>query len=151
QPGVSIEPVISVTEEGFIPEDYVPEVNQRLALYKRLAGATGDPEIEDIRAELVDRFGALPEPARRLLDIVRIRVAARALRVEKIEAGEGRALITFAATTRLDPARLVHAIHDSRGRLKMKREFTIEASIAKGSWPAVRDSILRTLDELARA
>jgi len=88
---------------------------------------------------------------RRLLDIVRIRVAARALHVEKIEAGEGRALITFAATTRLDPARLVHAIHDSRGRLKMKREFTIEASIAKGSWPAVRDSILRTLDELARS
>jgi len=45
----------------------------------------------------------------------------------------------------------VHAIHDSRGRLKMKREFTIEASIAKGSWPAVRDSILRTLDDLARS
>jgi hypothetical protein len=45
----------------------------------------------------------------------------------------------------------VHAIHASRGRLKMKREFTIEASIAKGSWPAVRDSILKTLDELARA
>src|SRR5256886_1967495 len=151
QPGVSIEPVISVTEEGFIPEDYVPEVNQRLAFYKRLAGATDDAEVEDIRAELIDRFGALPEPARRLLDIVRIRVAARALHVEKIEAGEGRALITFAATTRLDPARLVHAIHASRGRLKMKREFTIEASIAKGSWPAVRDSILRTLDELARS
>ncbi len=147
----SVEPVISVAEEGFVPEDYVPEVNQRLAFYKRLAGATDDAEVEDIRAELIDRFGALPEPARRLLDIVRIRVAARALHVEKIEAGEGRALITFAATTRLDPARLVHAIHDSRGRLKMKREFTIEASIAKGSWPAVRDSILRTLDELARA
>jgi transcription-repair coupling factor (superfamily II helicase) len=147
----SVEPVISVAEEGFVPEDYVPEVNQRLAFYKRLAGATAGAEVEDIRAELIDRFGALPEPARRLLDIVRIRVAARALHVEKIEAGEGRALITFAATTRVDPARLVHAIHDSRGRLKMKREFTIEASIAKGSWPAVRDSILRTLDELARA
>src|SRR6267378_476762 len=147
----SVEPVISVAEEGFVPEDYVPEVNQRLAFYKRLAGATDDVEVEDIRAELIDRFGALPEPARRLLDIVRIRVAARALHVEKIEAGEGRALITFAATTRLDPARLVHAIHDSRGRLTMKREFTIEASIAKGSWPAVRDSILRTLDDLARS
>ena len=147
----AVEPVISVTEEGFVPEDYVPEVNQRLAFYKRLAGATGDAEIEDIRAELVDRFGALPEPARRLLDIVRIRVAARALHVEKIEAGEGRALITFAASTQIEPARLVHAIQASRGRLQMKREFTIEASIAKGSWPAVRDSILKALDELARA
>jgi transcription-repair coupling factor (superfamily II helicase) len=147
----SVEPVISVAEEGFVPEDYVPEVNQRLAFYKRLAGATGDSEIEDIRAELVDRFGPLPEPTRRLLDIVRIRVAARALRIEKIEAGEGRALITFAASTDVEPARLVHAIQGSRGRLRMKREFTIEASIAKGSWPAVRDSILNALAELARA
>ncbi len=147
----SVEPVISVAEEGFVPEDYVPEVNQRLAFYKRLAGATGDTEIEDIRAELVDRFGPLPEPTRRLLDIVRIRVAARALRIEKIEAGEGRALITFAPSTDVEPARLVHAIQASRGRLKMKREFTIEASIAKGSWPAVRDSILNALAELARA
>ncbi len=147
----TVEPIISVAEEGFVPEDYVPEVNQRLALYKRLAGAGDDAEVEDIRAEMADRFGALPEPARRLLDIVRIRAAARALHVEKIEAGEGRALITFAATTRLDPARLVHAIHASRGRLSMKREFTVEASIAKGSWPAVRDSILKTLDELARS
>jgi transcription-repair coupling factor (superfamily II helicase) len=147
----SVEPVISVAEEGFVPEDYVPEVNQRLAFYKRLAGAVDDAEIEDIRAELADRFGALPEPARRLLDIVRIRVAARALHVEKVEAGEGRALITFAPTTHLDPARLVHAIQASRGRFAMKREFTLEATIAKGAWPAVRDSILRTLDELARA
>src|SRR5438876_688793 len=147
----SVEPVISVAEEGFVPEDYVPEVNHRLAFYKRLAGATGDTEIEDIRAELVDRFGPLPEPTRRLLDIVRIRVAARALRIEKIEAGEGRALITFAPSTDVEPARLVHAIQASRGRLKMKREFTIEASIAKGSWPAVRDSILNALAELARA
>src|SRR5213594_3813078 len=137
-PRTTVEPVISVAVEGFVPEDYVPEVNQRLAFYKRLAGATDDAEVEDIRAELIDRFGPPPEPARRLLDIVRIRVAARALHVEKIEAGEGRALITFAATTRLEPARLVHAIHDSRGRLKMKREFTIEASIAKGAWPAVQ-------------
>jgi transcription-repair coupling factor (superfamily II helicase) len=151
QTAATVEPVISVAEEGFVPEDYVPEVNQRLAFYKRLAGATGDAEIEDIRAELADRFGPLPEPARRLLDIVRIRVAARALRVEKVEAGEGRALITFAASTHVEPARLVHAIQASRGRLQMKREFTIEATIAKGSWPAVRDSILKTLDELARA
>jgi hypothetical protein len=45
----------------------------------------------------------------------------------------------------------VHAIQKSRGRLSMKREFTIEASIARGSWPALRDSILAALDELARA
>jgi transcription-repair coupling factor (superfamily II helicase) len=150
-PRATVEPVISVAVEGFVPEDYVPEVNQRLALYKRLADASSDADVDDLRAELEDRFGALPESARRLLDIVRIRVAARAMGVEKVEAGEGRALITFAPSTRVEPARLVRAIQASRGRLRMKREFTIEAGIARGSWPAVRDSILGMLADLDRA
>ena len=105
--GVVVEPVISVQVEGFLPEEYVPEVNQRLAFYKRLAGAAGDEELADLRAELADRFGPLPEPAEQLLDIVRIRVAARAIGVERVEAGEGKAVITFAPSTPIEPARLV--------------------------------------------
>src|SRR5439155_968782 len=83
-----VEPVISVAAEGFLPDAYVPEVNQRLAFYKRLAGAVSDPEVDDLRGELVDRFGPLPEEAEQLLDIVHLRVAARRLGVEKLEAGE---------------------------------------------------------------
>jgi transcription-repair coupling factor (superfamily II helicase) len=147
----AVEPVISVATEGFLPEEYVPEVNQRLAFYKRLAGAADDAEIADLRAELTDRFGALPEEAERLLDIVRIRAAARAIGVEKVESGEGRALITFSPTTTIDPARLVHAIQGSRGRLTMKREFTVEARVDAGAWPKVRDSLLRVLADLAAA
>jgi transcription-repair coupling factor (superfamily II helicase) len=147
----TVEPVVSVNVEGFLPEDYVPEVNQRLALYKRLAGAHSDEEVADLGAELADRFGPLPPPAEQLLDIVRIRVAARALHVERIEAGDGRALVTFAPSTSLEPERLVGAIQRSRGRLQMKREFTLEASIDRGGWPVVRDSLLALLGELSRA
>jgi hypothetical protein len=45
----------------------------------------------------------------------------------------------------------VHAIQRSRGRLRLKREFTVEAVVARGKWPAVRDSVLRLLEELAAA
>jgi transcription-repair coupling factor (superfamily II helicase) len=147
----TVEPVVSVNVEGFLPEDYVSEVNQRLALYKRLAGAHTEEEVGDLGAELADRFGPLPPPAEQLLDIVRIRVAARGLHVERIEAGEGQALVTFAPSTRLDPERLVGVIQRSRGRLQMRREFTLEAVIDRGGWPAVRDSLLALLGELARA
>jgi transcription-repair coupling factor (superfamily II helicase) len=147
----TVDPVISVKAEGFLPEDYVPEVNQRLALYKRLAGATDDASIADIRGELADRFGPLPDAAERLLDIVRIKSAARALGVERVEAGDGKALVTFAPATPLDPERLVRAIQASRGRLRMKREFTLEATIARGEWAVVRDALLATLAELARS
>jgi transcription-repair coupling factor (superfamily II helicase) len=147
----TVDPVISVTVEGFLPDDYVPEVNQRLALYKRLAGAASDAEVADLRAELADRFGPLPAAAGQLLDIVRIRVAARSVGIEKIEAGDGKALVTFSAGTSLEPERLVRTIERSRGRLKMKREFTLEATIARGDWPRVRDSLLGLLDDLSRA
>jgi transcription-repair coupling factor (superfamily II helicase) len=146
---VAVEPVISVQVEGFLPEEYVPEVNQRLAFYKRLAGAASDGELADLRAELQDRFGPLPEPAAQLIDIVRIRIAARDLAIERVEAGEGKAVITFSPATPIEPQRLVAAIQASRGRLRLRREFTLEAAIATGGWPAARDSLLGVLAGLA--
>jgi len=147
----AVEPVISVNVEGLLPEEYVPEVNQRLALYKRLAAADSEAAVSELHAELTDRFGPLPTVAGQLLDTVRIRVAARALAVEKVEVGEGKALITFSPSTPIDPQRLVQAIQRSRGRLRFKREFTVEAAIARGEWSAVRDSVLRLLTEIAAA
>jgi transcription-repair coupling factor (superfamily II helicase) len=146
----TVEPVVSVDVEGYLPEDYVPEVNQRLALYKRLTAVTSEPELAELSAELADRFGPMPPPATQLIDIVRVRAAARRLGIEKIEAGRGKALVTFAPGTPVDPDRLVRLMQSSRGRFRMKREFTVEATIAAGEWPAVRDSILALLGELGR-
>jgi transcription-repair coupling factor (superfamily II helicase) len=146
----TVEPVISVNAEGFLPDDYVPEVNQRLALYKRLAGAAGDDAVADLRAELMDRFGPLPVPAEQLLDTIRIRVAARDLGVERVEVGDGTALLTFAPSTSVDPQKLIVAVQKSRGRLKLKREFTVEAVIDRGPFPVVRDAVLGLLAGLPR-
>jgi transcription-repair coupling factor (superfamily II helicase) len=123
---------------------------QRLALYKRLTAVASDPELAELSSELTDRFGPMPPPAAQLLDIVRVRAAARRLGIEKIEAGRGKALVTFTPGTTVDPVRLVRLIHASRGRLRMKREFTLEAAIAAGEWAAVRDSLLALLEELDR-
>ena len=86
QPAPVVDPVVTVSAEGFLPEDYVPDVNQRPAFYKRLAASFRDEEIAELRAELADRFGPLPEEAEQRLDIVRIRVAARGRR----QGGSGR-------------------------------------------------------------
>jgi len=146
----TVEPVVSMNAEGFLPDDYVSEVNQRLALYKRLASARTDEAVAELRDELLDRFGPLPVPAEQLLDTIRIRVAARDLGVERVEVGDGRALLTFAPSTSLDPQRLVTMIQKSRGRLKLKREFAVEAIIDRGPFPVVRDAVLQLLAELPR-
>jgi transcription-repair coupling factor (superfamily II helicase) len=151
EPAVAaVEPVVSVPVEGLLPDDYVPEVNQRLTLYQRLAAAQTDAEVTDLGAELADRFGPRPAEAEQLLDTVRIRVAARPLGIERVEVGEGRVRLTFAVGTRLEPDRLVRAIGSSRGRLRMKREFLLEAVIERGEWPITRDAVLRLLEDLAR-
>jgi transcription-repair coupling factor (superfamily II helicase) len=146
----TVDPVVNASVEGFLPEEYVPEVNQRLALYKRLSGATDVEGVADIRAELADRFGPLPSEAEQLLDVVRIRLAARPLAIEKVEIGDGRAVLTFARSTPVEPAKLLASIHASKGRLRMKRDFVLEAATARGEWPRVRDSVLAVLETLPR-
>jgi transcription-repair coupling factor (superfamily II helicase) len=143
-----VDPVIAVDVEALLPEAYVPEVNQRLAFYKRLAEVERAEEIPDARAELTDRFGPPPPAVEALLDVVGLRVAARALGVERVEAGRGRAVLTFAPSTRVSPERVLQTIAASRGALALRKEYTVEARIPAEPWPAVRDALAKLLDSL---
>jgi transcription-repair coupling factor (superfamily II helicase) len=145
-----VEPVISLGVEAFLPESYVSEVNQRLAFYKRLAETSSEAELADIRGELVDRYGPLPPAVEALLDVVALRAQAQRLRVERLEAGSGRLLVTFAPSTTVTPERLLAVIAKSRGGVVLKREYAIEARLpAGGGWPAVRDAVRTLLGALA--
>jgi transcription-repair coupling factor (superfamily II helicase) len=145
-----VDPVVTVDVEAYLPEAYVPEVNQRLALYKRLTGATSAAEVDDLGGELADRFGPLPPPVEHLLQVVGIRVVARGLGVEKLETRAGKAMIKFSEHTPIDSERLVRLLQESRGRLRMSREFGLEASITTTDWPATRQSLLALLGQLEK-
>ena len=142
------EPVVTVEVEALLPESYVPEVAQRLALYKRLAGMTRVEEVAEIRSELRDRFGPLPPPVVHLLEVVEIRIAARALGIERLEAVGGRAVVTFAPSTPVSAERLVRAASAEPGRLRLRKEFVVEAPIPRGPWSAVRGALAEFLGTL---
>jgi transcription-repair coupling factor (superfamily II helicase) len=144
----AVEPTVTVDAEALLPDDYVSEVNQRLALYKRLADIVQAEEIDEIRAELADRFGPLPEAVEALLDVIGLRVLARALGIERVEARGGRAMLTFSPTTPLSPAHILAVIGKSRGRITMRKEYTMEAQIPAGRWPAPRADLERLLKSL---
>ena len=145
-----VDPTITVEVEALLPEAYVPEENQRLALYKRLAELGSTAEVAEMRAELADRFGPPSASVEALLDVVGLRVAARPVGVERVEAQGERALLTFAPSTPVTPERLLAVIARSRGKMKMLKEFTVEARIPKGPWPDVRAALTGLLAELAR-
>src|SRR5947209_8367119 len=88
-------PQITIGTPVLIPEDYVPDLNVRLTLYRRLAEIEDEREIDAFGAELADRFGPVPEEVRQLLKIVAIKALCRRANVEKIEAGPKGAVIAF--------------------------------------------------------
>ena len=94
-----------------IPEDYVADLPVRLALYRRLAEIEDDRDIESFAAELVDRFGPLPEEVNYLLQIVAIKSLCRRANVEKIEVGPKGAVLSFRDNIFANPDGLIAHIN----------------------------------------
>jgi transcription-repair coupling factor (superfamily II helicase) len=72
---------------ALIPEDYVPDVHLRLVLYKRIASTQTRAELDDLKAEMIDRFGPMPQYAQSLFRSAQIKLRAGDLGIRKIDAG----------------------------------------------------------------
>ncbi len=106
----AIDPEIRLPLPALLPETYVPEVSQRLALYKQLSSARDDDELAVLRGELLDRYGALPESAQNLLEVIRLKIRCRTLGVLSVEVKNGELQMRIAERTAVDPTRLVRVI-----------------------------------------
>jgi transcription-repair coupling factor (superfamily II helicase) len=113
-------PTISVDAPVMIPEDYVPDLALRMALYRRAADLKDKAETEALAAEMIDRFGPLPEPAQNLLKIVKARNAAKRAHVQKIEVGPKGALVTFVGDSFPNPAGLVEWMQRLKGQARLR-------------------------------
>jgi len=125
-------PLASVSEvdlhvPAFLPEDFVPDVHLRLALYQRIAAATA-LELQDMGGELLDRFGPLPPPASHLLQLATLRLGARALGLRRLDLGPQGGSVQFEAANRVDAATVIALIqrpaHDYRMDGPLKLRFT---------------------------
>jgi transcription-repair coupling factor (superfamily II helicase) len=146
-------PQITIGTPVMIPENYVADLPVRLALYRRLAELEDEREIEAFGAELVDRFGPLPEEVEHLLQVVAIKALCRQANVEKIESGPKGALVSFRDSTFANPDRLVAFIGDlgpaARVRPDMKVVFFDDWEDAKARLRGTA-AILRNLVTLAQ-
>jgi transcription-repair coupling factor (superfamily II helicase) len=113
-------PQISIGMPVLIPEEYVADLNVRLGLYRRIAELIEAREIDSFAAELVDRFGPLPDEVKNLLDLVAIKRHCVAAGIEKIDAGPKGAVIAFRDNRFARPDRLVHFIKEQAGTVKVR-------------------------------
>ena len=95
---------------ALIPDDYLPDVNTRLVLYKRIAAASGNDELRSLQVEMIDRFGLLPPQVDNLFQVSRMRLRAQDLGIRTIEAGPEGGSIDFKETTPVNPLSLVNLV-----------------------------------------
>jgi transcription-repair coupling factor (superfamily II helicase) len=106
-------PELDLHVPALLPEAYLPDVHARLVLYKRISAVEGEAELDDLQSETVDRFGVLPEPAKNLFRIARLRVAAARVGVERLDVAPAGGSVSFAPETRLDPGALILLVQRS--------------------------------------
>jgi len=128
-PREEVDPDVQLPVPAFIPDPYMPDVHQRLFFYKRLAQAGSDEELEEIRAEIVDRCGEPPEELEALLEVMAVKVRLRALAIRALEAGPGRLVLTLGETAALDPFLLAKHVQGSAGRLRLTPDMKLVLAI----------------------
>lgn len=105
---------------ALLPDTYIHDINTRLSMYKRIAGAESSEALEQIQIELIDRFGLLPEPAKNLIRMSEIRLLADPLGIRKIELGPQGGYIDFAEKTPVEPATIIRLIQQEPSTFGME-------------------------------
>ncbi|VDS08911.1 Transcription-repair-coupling factor [Paracoccus haematequi] len=129
-----------------IPESYIPDLDVRLGLYRRLSGLTTKVELEGFAAELIDRFGPLPREVNTLLLVIRIKAMAKRANISRLDAGPKGATVQFHGDKFANPAGLVEFLTDQRGDAKVdgnkifvRRDWATDADRIKGAFAIARD------------
>jgi transcription-repair coupling factor (superfamily II helicase) len=110
-----------------VPESYMPDVGDRLTLYKRLSVAKDEPHVDRLQTETEDRWGHLPAAGRNLFDMARLRLAAERAGVRSVDLVDARLQVRFVETASVDPRRLVDLVARHRGAMTPSGMITLPA------------------------
>jgi transcription-repair coupling factor (superfamily II helicase) len=151
-------PQINLGVPVLIPEAYVPDLDVRLGLYRRLSGLESKVELEGLAAELIDRFGPLPREVNMLMLVMRIKAMCKRAGIARLDGGPKGATIQFHNDKFASPEGLVAFLHDQRGLAKVRdnkivvrRDWTGEADRVKGAFAIARDLAEKVIAEKKKA
>ncbi|MGB8621848.1 MAG: transcription-repair coupling factor, partial [Paracoccaceae bacterium] len=147
-------PQINLGVPVLIPEAYVPDLDVRLGLYRRLSNLSTKVELEGFAAELIDRFGKLPKEVNTLMLIVRIKAMCKRAGIARLDGGPKGATIQFHNDKFASPEGLVEFLQDQRGLAKVKdnkivvrRDWKKDSDKIKGAFAIARDLAEKVIGE----
>jgi transcription-repair coupling factor (superfamily II helicase) len=140
-------PRINLGVSVLIPEVYVPDLDLRLSLYRRVSQMVTQTEREGFAAELIDRFGPLPEEVDFLLSVLEIKNLCRRLGIEKLDGGEKGAVAQFRQEAVKDVSRLIGFIQAHGAQFKLRPDGAL---VIRGDWPSERARVKGVLKAIAK-
>ncbi len=133
---------------GYIPKEYIPELNQRLEFYRRLQLIIHSESLEEIRKEMKDRCGALPEPTEKLFVLIELKLLCQELRISRIRLNKNEVAIQIEKDTPVEPGQLAEILGT---RLKMAGEFQLILKINTAGWRENAQQVMECLKSMQSA
>ncbi|MEX2474107.1 transcription-repair coupling factor [Marinobacter sp.] len=133
---------------ALIPDDYLPDVHNRLMLYKRIASVDQKEGLKELQVEMIDRFGLLPDPAKNLIRQTELRLQAEALGIVKIDAGKEWARLEFGTSTPVDPLVLVKKVQSAPDQYRLEGANSFRFRLKDDSTGGKLDGISDMLGQL---
>lgn len=138
---------------ALLPDSYIPDVNMRLSIYKRIATCASSAELDELKVELIDRFGLLPPQTKNLTHIALFRLLTKPIGLKRIDVGEKGGYIDFTQDTRLDPGYLVHLMQTQPRLYRMdgptRLRFNLPSPDAAARFNLVENMLKTFQDHLA--
>ncbi len=147
-----VDPEVNLPVPAYLPEEYLPDLSLRLIFYKRLAEARTEGELDDLRAELRDRFGEAPLEVDRLFALMAIKVRLRRLGMRALESGPRGLILTLGPQVRLSPAAIARFVQEGQGKRRLTPQMKLVIGFGREK-PRVEElfeDCHRLLDEMDR-
>ena len=111
---------------AIIPENYIPDVHQRLVFYKRLSNAKDSDELRQLQIELIDRFGLLPEPVKNLVESILLKQSCDEIGISKLHLSPNLGVIEFHPNPKIEPLEIIHLIQQQPQIYKLIQEQRLQ-------------------------
>ncbi len=147
EPNLRQGPEVNLHTSAFIPDVYLPDVNARLTLYKRLASVVNDLEIQELKAEMIDRFGPLPEPTQHLFTLAHLKLQLAHLGVIKVEVTDQYGYFYFNDRPKINPQKIIALIQKQPRNYQLVNNTTLRFKVSSTE-PAKRAEMVLQLIQL---
>jgi transcription-repair coupling factor (superfamily II helicase) len=145
-----LEPEININLSSYFSEDYIPAIDQRLMLYKRLSGVTELKELSDIKEELVDRYGEVPEEAQNILLKIMLKIMAIKAGIKRLDISGQQMQVYFSERHQKNPQGIINLVAPEPDRFQLSPECVMKVKLPKGSMTMVVSHSKKVLKEIAQ-